>query len=440
MISEKMINQTEIDNNEFIDHFKYLQEKIGVNVSNDYDPEIHILTKFEQIGELYKDNDKSQYNYILKIIACLNAYGIEKPSNVQSLAILPMLSCRDCIVQAQSGSGKTLTFLTIAMTRIKPSIKNMQVLIITNSRELAHQIFLVGVTAFKSTGVTFGLHIGGTKNDSYYNQDNYLDKDISSFNGKFNEQIVIGTPGRIKDLLDNRVKKRYSHLNNDDLSLLILDEVDQLLSSGLLKTTRETMMEHIKEKVQIGIFSATMPTSILDITDKFMNKPIQILIPEQHVNLAGIKQYYIDCQEDEYKIESLLDILPSFNDKIGMIFVNSIKSLNLVNEELKKNKMNILAISSELTQVERFQIMDDFKNNRKYNFLLTTDVLARGIDIHQISLVINFDIPYKPETYIHRIGRTGRFGRTGTVLNLVGSDKDTINNYIKKYAIDMTQI
>jgi len=423
--------------NEFKDHFEYLRQTINVDVCENYKYNDHILTRFDQIGDLYED--PQQQSYINSVISGLYSYGIEKPSNVQSLAILPMLDGNDCIVQAQSGSGKTLTFLTIAMCKIRPSVKNMQILILTNSRELAHQIFLVAVTVFKNTGITFGLHIGGTRNNSYYNDKNFLEKDISNYRGDFNEQVVIGTPGRIKDLLDvNKNGKVY--LDNSKLSLLILDEVDSLLSTGLLETTKCIIKDYVKESVQIGVFSATMPLQILTLTNHFMPKPIKILIPEKQVNLAGIAQFYINSGNEDKKKKELVNILPDCSDKIIMMYFNSIETLKEINDLLKNNKFNVLAIHSGLTQIERFNVMDDFKN-RQANILLSTDLTSRGIDIHQISLVINYDIPKKPETYIHRIGRTGRFGRTGNAINFVtNDDKDILCDYMKRYNINMEEL
>ena len=440
------------DKIDYEESFREIQNKIDVFTNDEYKIKSHLLTKFSEIEDLYMEacdetsenfiDQINQYNYIVTIVRSIYNYGFQKPSYVQSLGILPILERRDCIIQAQSGSGKTATFLTAAMTKVDPTINKMQVLIITHARELAQQIFLVANSLFKSkeTGVRFALHTGGIRSDCYSNSDNYLKKDITNEHCHYDEQIIICTPGRINDLLNSK-NKMPPRLNTKYLSLLLLDEADQLLSQGFVESIKDLLKNHIHDTVQIAIFSATMPNDIIDLTKNFMRNTIQVLIREKSVNLEGIKQFYINCEQEKFKSEILLDILPRFDNDIGIIFVNSKETLNNLRDFMIHNKINILYISSEMTQIERYKTMETFKNDRKYRLLLSTDLTARGIDIHQVSLVVNYDIPLKSETYIHRVGRTGRFGKTGKAINLVTNDDHfKLKEYSEKYAIKMTEI
>jgi superfamily II DNA/RNA helicase len=332
------------------------------------------------------------------------------------------------------------------MTKINPTVNKMQVLIMVHSRELAKQIFEVANELFKTTGVRFALHTGGTiekdKYDIYYNTTNYKYKNIPNDSCRYDEQFVICTPGKITGLLEKR-NNRPAKLDKSELKLLILDEVDQLLSQGFIDSTKAFIQNHIHTTVKIAIFSATMTNYILDITDKFMSDTIQISIEKKKVNLSGIKQYYINCEEVEYKNEIFANIIEDDNFKGDIIitYVNSKQTLNQLYEYLVKEKIKVLAISSEMEQSVRYSIMDKFKNDRSYRILLSTDLTARGIDIHQISLVINYDIPKISETYIHRIGRTGRYGRTGKAVNLITKyDSDKLKEFADFYEIDMTEI
>jgi translation initiation factor 4A len=244
--------------------------------------------------------------------------------------------------------------------------------------------------------------------------------------------IVVGTPGRVLDMMKKNILKLTS------LKIFVLDEADEMLSRGFLDSIKE-VISFIPETSQIALFSATMPREIVAITNKFMNDPAKILVKKEELTLEGIRQYYIPMKK-EWKIEILLNLYKMMEITQAIIYCNSKKTVDFVTDELTKKGFIVSAMHSELPQQERDKVMKEFRTGAT-RVLITTDLLARGIDVYQVSLVINYDIPRQKETYIHRIGRSGRFGRKGTAINFITpEDKDELENIQKFYNTNIEEL
>jgi len=239
--------------------------------------------------------------------------------------------------------------------------------------------------------------------------------------------IVIGTPGRVHDMLEQR-KLKASHI-----SMFVLDEADDLLSRGF-KDQIYKIYQLLPSNLQVGLFSATLPDEALDITRQFMNNPVRILVKKEELSIRGIKQFYVDVRKEEWKIETLCDLYETMSIAQSIIFVNSKKKVDLLSEKMSAKDHSVSSLHGDMDKDKRSEIMNHFRQGIS-RVLITTDVLARGIDVQQVSLVINYDLPLQYENYLHRIGRTGRFGRKGVAINFVRKTTDdmTIIKKLEKF-------
>jgi translation initiation factor 4A len=228
--------------------------------------------------------------------------------------------------------------------------------------------------------------------------------------------VIVGTPGRILDMMGK------GFLESGSLKLMIFDEADEILSSGF-KDTIYNIVKLTPKNMQICLFSATMPGDVVELTDRFMNKPKRLLMKNDVLTLEGIKQYFVNTKDNNWKYDVLIDIYETISISQCIIYCNSKKRVNELGNALVTNEFPVLMIHGEMPSGERKDIMDRFKRGEA-RILITTDLLARGIDVQQLSLVINFDLPNENETYIHRIGRSGRYGRKGIAINFM-TDRDT---------------
>jgi translation initiation factor 4A len=340
-------------------------------------------------------------------------FGWNKPSKIQQTSILPFLKCRDLIAQAQSGSGKTGAF-TIGSLQIIDSTKNdVQALILAPTRELAQQIYDVYVFIGEYMKIKVLNLIGGTE----------MKESIKALENGV--QIVVGSPGRVLDLL----KKNYLKLAY--LKVLILDEADDLLQKGFLENMKD-IISLIPTECRINLFSATMPKEIVSLTSNFMNDPVKILVKNEELNLKGIKQYYVTLKK-EWKLDTLMNLYKGLDIAQAIIFCNSKKGVDSLAEEMKKKGHMVSCIHSELQMSERAKVMYEFRKGVT-RVLISTDLTARGIDVYQVSIVINYDLPTQKETYIHRIGRCGRYGKKGNAINFIlPEEKDTLDSLMKFY-------
>lgn len=330
------------------------------------------------------------------------AYGFEKPSAIQQRAILPLTKGRDIIAQAQSGTGKTATFTIGILQQLDFSLPECQALILAPTRELAQQIQKVVMALGDYLNVKCHACIGGTR----------VRDDITKLQNGVH--IVVGTPGRVYDMLCRRV------LRPDYIKIFVLDEADEMLSRGF-KDQIYDIFQALPSRVQVGLFSATMPPEALEITQRFMNDPVRILVKRDELTLEGIKQFYISVEKEEWKLDTLCDLYEQLNITQAVIFCNTRRKVDWLTDKMRARDHTVSSTHGDIGQKERDVILNEFRTGSS-RVLITTDLLARGIDVQQVSLVINYDLPRNLENYIHRIGRSGRFGRKGVAINFVSSD------------------
>jgi translation initiation factor 4A len=329
------------------------------------------------------------------------SYGFEKPSAIQQRSIVPFIKGGDIIAQAQSGTGKTGAFVIATLQRLDFGRRNCQALILSPTRELALQTQEVvsRIGEYMRDGQTFcHTFIGGTR----------VQDDIKKI-----EQgvlVAVGTPGRVYDVI------KRGCLRTADLRILVLDEADEMLSQGFSEQIYE-IFKFLPREIQVALFSATIPEDVLTLTNKFMRNPVRILVKKEMLTLDGIKQYYVAVEED-YKLETLCDLYDSVSIAQSVIFCNTRRKVDWLNDELNKQNHTVSYMHSDMTKGDREKVIATFRSGST-RVLITTDLLARGIDVHHVSIVINFDLPTNRENYLHRIGRSGRFGRKGVAINFV---------------------
>ncbi|GAK67123.1 DEAD-domain-containing protein [Moesziomyces antarcticus] len=330
------------------------------------------------------------------------AYGFERPSAIQARAIVPVIKGHDVIAQAQSGTGKTATFSIAILQRIDPSIKAVQALILAPTRELAQQIQKVVIALGDYMKIDCHACIGGTN----------VREDMAKLNE--GAQVVVGTPGRVYDMINRRAFK------TDQLKMFCLDEADEMLSRGF-KDQMYEVFQLLPQDTQCVLLSATMPQEVLEVTKKFMRDPVRILVKRDELTLEGIRQFYVAVDKEEWKLDTLCDLYETVTITQAVIFCNTRRKVDWLTDKLTSREFTVSAMHGDMEQGQREVIMREFRSGSS-RVLITTDLLARGIDVQQVSLVINYDLPSNRENYIHRIGRGGRFGRKGVAINFVTAD------------------
>jgi translation initiation factor 4A len=341
------------------------------------------------------------------------AYGFETPSQIQQIGIVPVIKGKDCIIQAQSGTGKTGTFCISALQIIDEKKSELQVIIISPTRELAKQSYRVLSSLSFNLNINIGLCTGG----NVVKDDNMPIK---------KSHIIVATPGRLLDMARRKL------INLSTVNLFIIDEADEMLTIGF-KSQIYDIYQQLQYNTQTALYSATMPNEVLDLTKKFMKDPIKILLNKDEVSLEGISQYYIILNNDDDKIRTIIDLFETFTKlSQSMIFCSSKRRVDWLKKKLEDNKFTVSAIHSDMSQNERDDIMKYFRSGNT-RILISTDLLSRGIDIQQTSLVLNYDLPKFHENYMHRIGRTGRYGRKGVAINLVNNNEYKFLKEIERY-------
>jgi translation initiation factor 4A len=367
-----------------------------MNANNEYSVEntnsIEIVDSFDDMG--LKEN----------LLRGIYSHGFEKPSMIQSKAVVPISSGRDVLAQSQSGTGKTGAFVIGALQRIDDTKDGCQAMVVTPTRELAEQILDVCTSISQYVNVKPVLCVGGS---------NIYDAKKSIESGC---TVVIGTPGRIIDMIERRF------LSTENIKLMIMDEADEMLSNSFLQQIK-IIIQNIPTTSQICLFSATLPVEVVDLTKKFMDNPQHILVKKEQLTLEGIKQFYIDVDNEKWKLDTFCDLYNIMSISQSMIYVNTKRKAESLQNLLKDRNFTVSVIHSNMSHSERSAIMKEFRNGGT-RILISTDLLSRGIDIQQVSIVINYDLPNNKECYIHRIGRSGRFGRKGVAINFATS-RDT---------------
>ena len=382
-------------------------ENNNQNNSVPKDSDSEMISNWDESMETF-----DELNLKSELLRGIYGYGFEKPSAIQQKAILPIIKQLDVIAQAQSGTGKTAAFAIGSLQLVDATKDEIQCLVLSPTRELAQQTSIVYQFLGECLKVKVTLLIGGTK----------VGADLDKL--KEGPQVLVGSPGRVLDLI------RRKQISLAYLQTFILDEADEMLSKGFIENIKE-IISLIPTTTKILLFSATMPKEIVEITTKFMKDPAKILVKNEELTLEGIKQYYVYLKKED-KLDVLMQIYRGIEIAQAIIYCNSKRSVDFVSEELKKKGHMVSSIHGDLKQFERDQVMRDFRNGAT-RVLITTDLLARGIDVYQVSLVINYELPREKETYIHRIGRSGRFGRKGNAINFVTpAEKDELD-IIQKY-------
>jgi translation initiation factor 4A len=369
-------------------------------MDNNLDIDDNISQDSLQSQNIIRYTSFDDMNIDLQILRGVFAYGFEKPSGIQQLAIKPIIDGHDVIAQAQSGTGKTAAFIISALSKIDKRLFEPQIIIMAPTRELASQIYDNAVAFNTYTKFSISLLIGGADNQS----DNKIPF-------KEDTQIVIGTPGKIYYMLSKYI------LKSNNIKMMVLDEADEMLSAGF-KDQVYDIFQFIPNTTQICIFSATMNADAIEMTTKFMNNPLKILVKNEELTLDGIEQYYVNLDDELYKFDTLIDLYRYLSIHQTIIYVNSKKKAQYIHSRLTANNFTVSSIHSDMTQSERNLTIKKFRLG-EIRILLATDIIARGLDVQQVSIVINYDLPLKKEVYIHRIGRSGRYGRKGIAINFV---------------------
>jgi len=348
-------------------------------------------------------------------------HGFEKPSQIQQKGIVPVKEGRDILAQAQSGTGKTGTFCIGALSRMDPSLKVPQVLVMVPTRELAQQIETVAKALSHHLGISIYCAVGGTE----------LHHDLRALSG--GAQFIIGTPGRIYDLMNRKSYNGSSAaLPRNNIRVLIMDEADQMLENKFREQVMCILELGFPKETQVALFSATMPPEVIEVANKLLSNPVRILVPPEEVTLVGIQQYSVPLQKDEWKFDALCDIYSQLNINQAIIYCNKRQRVEWLADKMGSQQFPVSYIHGEMEVGERKRRMAEFRNG-SCRVLISTDLLARGIDVQQVSLVINFELPSQKENYIHRIGRSGRFGRKGVAINLIGPDELTMIKEIESH-------
>lgn len=342
------------------------------------------------------------------------SYGFETPSVIQQKAILPMISGKDIIAQAQSGTGKTATFCIGILQQLDLTNPDTQALILSPTRELADQTCRVMLALGDYLDITVHMCVGGTQ----------VREDIRKLSKGV--QIVVGTPGRTNHMI------QHGHLRLDSCRIFCLDEADEMLSMGFQDQIRK-VMKYMPEDVQMILVSATLPSDVLEVCDRFMRDPVQILVKRDALTLEGIQQFYVGVEREDWKLDTLCDLYETLTVTQAIIYCNSRRKVDWLSDQLTARDFTVSSMHGDMTQSERTSVLQRFRSGAS-RVLIATDIIARGIDVQQVSLVLNYDLPVKRENYIHRIGRSGRFGRKGVAINFitthdVGYLKDIEDHY-----------
>ena len=334
-----------------------------------------------------------------QILRAIKEMGFEEATPIQAQSIPAVMSGRDVIGQAQTGTGKTASFGIPLLHKVDPKLKKTQALILCPTRELAIQVsnelhnlakYMHGIKILPIYG---GQEIG---------------KQIRSLKGGV--QIIVGTPGRVMDHL------RRKTIRCDFIHTIILDEADEMLNMGFREDIEE-VLKYLPEDRQTVLFSATMPKEIMEITKQYQKDALTIKVVKKELTVKNIEQYYYDVRRKD-KLDILTRLLDVYDPKLSLVFCNTKHMVDELANELQNRGYFAEGLHGDMKQQQRDRVMDDFRSG-KVDILIATDVAARGIDVDDVDMVFNYDIPQDEEYYVHRIGRTGRAGRSGMALSFI---------------------
>jgi ATP-dependent RNA helicase DDX6/DHH1 len=344
-----------------------------------------------------KGNEFEDYYLKRELLMGIYEKGFENPSPIQEEAIPIALAGRDILARAKNGTGKTASFLIPALERINTEQNIIQALILVPTRELALQTSQVCKELGKHMNVKVMVTTGGTS----------LKEDIMRLHSVVH--ILVATPGRVLDL----AKKKVADLSK--CTFMVMDEADKLLSPEFQPLV-EQIIEFTPDERQILLFSATFPITVKDFKERFLRKPYEINLMEE-LTLKGVTQYYAFVEERQ-KVHCLNTLFSKLQINQSIIFCNSVNRVELLAKKITQLGYSCFFIHAKMLQSDRNRVFHEFRKGVCRN-LVCTDLFTRGIDIQAVNVVINFDFPKNSETYLHRIGRSGRFGHLGLAINLV---------------------
>ena len=356
----------------------------------------------EEYDASYEINNWDELDLKTDLLRGIYAYGFEKPSPIQCKSIKPIMMKKDILAQAQSGTGKTAAFTIGALSILDFDNPDTQVLILSPTRELCIQTAnVVSSIGSMMEGLRIQTLFGGT----------YTEDDYDSHFKKVLPHIIAGCPGRVQDMI------KRSKINVNTIKLVILDEADELLSSGF-KEQIYNIFQSFNSEVQVALFTATLPSYIDNVVEKIMRDPVKIIVKAERLTLEGISQYFVAVEDDKQKYATLKDLYSYISMSQCIIYCNSVKRVSDLYDAMHEDGFPVCCIHSNMDKQARSNSFNEFKSG-KFRVLISSNVTSRGIDIQQVSTVINFDIPKCVHNYIHRIGRSGRWGRKGVGINFI---------------------
>ena len=384
--------------------------------------------------------------------------GYQQPSPVQALGCVPCASSRDVVVQAQAGTGKTATFAIGLLHKIDPARPVVQAVVLSPTRELAHQTcevvarlgrYMGGASSLRRSDATRISSTTTTTTTTTAATTSSTDgvrcvaltggvavkDDVEALSRGGGAQVVVGTPGRILDLLDKRI------LDPTHVRSFVVDEADELLLRGMNEQLFSIFRCLPFEAMQSVLVSATMPPEALTLADRMLQNALRILVPAEALPLKGIRQFYVELPEARWKYDCIADLYAQLRVAQSIIFVNSCETATWLAARMNADDHTVACIHSDLTEPQRREVMDRFRRSEA-RVLIATGVLERGIDVQQVSLVINYDIPRRHESYIHRAWRCGRWGRKGVVVNLLTPGEQTrlMEECVQHYRLDISEL
>jgi translation initiation factor 4A len=357
-----------------------------------------------------------------ELVHGIYSYGFKSPSDIQALAVKPIVDRRQVIAQARSGTGKTGAFGIGILNNLDLDSQTTQAFVLAPTRELATQTFdFLNAIGSRLANLRVELFIGGHR--------------LQDDQGKAaaNPHVAVGAPGRMLDLI------KTGHLRCEAIQMVCLDEADELLKENFLDQTQE-IFTYLTRGVQCLLFSATIPLEAFNVMEKFTQDPVKILVKAEELTLDGISQFYVNVGSADNKMPTLLDIFGRLPIQKSVIFANQRDAVDYVQRELTGAGFSVTAIHAGLQQTDRDAIMKDFRTGRT-RVLIGSDLIARGIDVQQVTIVINFELPRARESYLHRIGRSARWGRKGIAINICDTkDCRQIEDLCRYYATQITEL
>jgi superfamily II DNA/RNA helicase len=355
-----------------------------------------------------------------EVLRGVYAYGLERPSKIQMETYNPIINGKDLLAQSQSGSGKTLAYCLPLLNMVNTDNNETQSLILLPTRELVTQVYeVLESVSVKIEKIRIKKLYGGTA----------ISEDLRSLRTN-KPHIVIGTVGRVLDMIQRK------SLRINRLKTLVLDEADEMLNKGFQLQVRG-LFNYISSETQVVLFSATFPKEMLELTKKFMKDPVRILVEKENLTLECITQYFVAMENDRMKYDTLKDLFSRISLNKCIIYCNTVTTVQILYNEMSRDGYSVCCIHSDMPKEERNEKYRMFSNGEE-RVLISSDITARGINVQQVSMVVNYELTPNVHTYLHRIGRSGRWGRKGWAINLITRrDVPTMKRIESFYNIDV---